>query len=305
MKTFKLSPFFPDIGQRHLNQEREQNPMAGKYRPLPPKDRTHHLNSDVNFDTLAAKFQRKVYGGLKGEIRLAVLNRDLAEFCPRAMAPDQPLSILDAGCGAAPFSLDFMERGHDLTLCDISEKMLDMARERAADRCREWEVAMPSFHHGAVQDLTFDAPFDLVLCHAVLEWVAEPRALLACLARRVKPGGFLSLTFYNRHGMIFKNLLRANYKKIKNKAFHGWPGSLTPAHPRTTEEVLEWIGEIPGHPLSPVCHSGMRVFHDYNLDPGMREKEPETVKELELQFSRQRPYRDLGRYQHLILSKRS
>ena len=279
--------------------------MAGKYRPRPPKDRTYHLNEDVNFDTLAAKFQRKVYGGLKGEIRLAVLNQDLDQFCPRAMAPadDRPLRILDAGCGAAPFSLGFLRRGHDLTLCDISEKMLVLARERAGELCGGTGVPMPAFHHGAIQALDFSAPFDLVLCHAVLEWVAEPRALLARLAELTRPGGILSLTFYNLHGMVMKNLLRANYKKIKAKQYHGWPGSLTPAHPRKPEEVLSWLDALPGNPFELRCHSGMRVFHDYNLDPAANSKEPETVIELELELSRQLPYRDLGRYQHLVLKK--
>ena len=278
--------------------------MAKKYKQLPPKDRTHHLHADVNFDSLAAKFQKKVYGGPKGEIRLAVLNRDLAEFCPRAMAAalDQPpLKILEAGCGAAPFSLAFLERGHDLTLCDISEKMLDLARERAGEVCSPLGLELPPFLHGPIQELELDSDFDLVLCHAVLEWVVAPQKLLACLAARVKPGGLISLTFYNLHGMVMKNLLRANYKKILREEYHGWPGSLTPAHPRKPEDVLAWIQELPGAPLEVLCHSGMRVFHDYNLDPVQNRKDPETVIDLELRFSRELPYRDLGRYQHLLL----
>lgn len=53
-------------------------------------------------------------------------------------------------------------------------------------------------------------------------------------------------------------------------------------------------------PLDLLCHSGIQVFHDYILDPGDRGKTPDTVLDLELEFSRIQPYRDLGRYQHLL-----
>ena len=266
------------------------------------KDRTWHLERDVNFDTLAAKFQKKVYGGLKGKIRLAVLNKDLAEFSPRSMAPakGEPLKILDAGCGAAPFSLNFLEYGHDLVLCDISEKMLDLARGRARNVCDAMGVPMPPFLHGPIQELDLPTGFDLILCHAVVEWVVDPRVMIRHLLDRLAPGGIFSLTFYNFHGMVFKNLLRGNYKKILKKEYHGWPGSLTPAHPRKLDEVMGWVENMP---LSLVGHSGMRVFHDYNLDMARRDDHPDTVVDLELEFSRKEPYRSMGRYQHLVFKK--
>ena len=186
-------------------------------------------------------------------------------------------------------------------LCDISGKMLDLAKGRAGVICGEKDLDMPRFLHGSIQELDLEPGFDLVLCHAVLEWVVAPEALLARLAALVAPGGILSLTFYNLHGMVMKNLLRANYKKILREEYHGWPGSLTPAHPRKPEDVLAWIQDLPGAPLEVLCHSGMRVFHDYNLDPVQNRKDPETVIDLELRFSRELPYRDLGRYQHLLL----
>ncbi|NBK21319.1 MAG: hypothetical protein EOM68_04760 [Spirochaetia bacterium] len=36
--------------------------------------------TDRNFDASADHFEKKVYGGLKGEIRLAVLRRDIFEY---------------------------------------------------------------------------------------------------------------------------------------------------------------------------------------------------------------------------------
>ena len=37
------------------------------------------MKADRNFDDLAPRFQRKVYGGIKGQIRLAVLEKDLTD----------------------------------------------------------------------------------------------------------------------------------------------------------------------------------------------------------------------------------
>ena len=48
-----------------------------------------------------------------------------------------------------------------------------------------------------------------MLCHAVLEWLAEPHAILPVLHQLCAPGGWLSLAFYNRDALIYRNLLRA------------------------------------------------------------------------------------------------
>ena len=47
--------------------------------------------ADRSFDTIADHFEKKVYGGLKGEIRLAVLRRDIVEY---SMVGDTYMPIL-------------------------------------------------------------------------------------------------------------------------------------------------------------------------------------------------------------------
>jgi S-adenosylmethionine-dependent methyltransferase len=257
-------------------------------------------NIDRNFDDLAPKFQRKVYGGLKGRIRLSVLNKDLTDFFLKAILPaeDNPLKILDAGSGYGPFSLNLAELGHMVTLCDISAKMLEQASMNIAEKKIKTPVKL---YHCAIQDLPAgNEPYDLILCHAVLEWVHDPEDLIFHLLKHLKKDGILSLTFYNLNGMIFKNLLRTNYKKIQDEDYCGWSGSLTPTHPLDPQKVMKWLDK---HNLDILCHSGMRVFHDYIFDPEHRERDPETVIEMELKLSRKMPYRDLGRYQHIIGQK--
>lgn len=262
-----------------------------------------HSRFGRNFDDLAPKFSKKVYGSIKGRVRLAVLKNDLARFFPCAVRPVDdtrtPLHILDAGSGYGPFSLKLAELGHCITLCDISAKMLEKADRDIMQKNISSRVQI---FHKAIQELSKDGsgPYDLILCHAVLDWVDEPEELMSHLNTLLSTNGVLSLTFYNLHGMIFKNLLRTNYKKILKKEYTGWPGSLTPQHPRKPDEVKGWIKN---QNLEIICHSGIRVFHDYILNPDDRDKAPDTVLDLELEFSRKPPYRDLGRYQHILARK--
>ena len=58
---------------------------------------------DRNFDDLTEKFKHKVYGGLKGEIRLAVIWRDLYQVLALNVM-GKSLRILDIGGGLGQLS---------------------------------------------------------------------------------------------------------------------------------------------------------------------------------------------------------
>ncbi len=257
------------------------------------------VHEDRNFDDLAPRFARNIYGGLKGRVRLAVLNRDFGDYLPIApfvpLTPGASLDILDAGGGQGHFSLPLARAGHRLTLCDISAAMLAVARAEA-----EAQGLAVEFVQGPVQALPAAENYDLILCHALLEWVTEPWQVLAGLVRRLRAGGHLSLIFYNWHALVYKNLLRANFTSLDEAEHSAFRGSLTPIHPLRPERVLE---ELDGLGLEVLCHSGIRVFHDYILDPEARRRDPETIVRLELTYSRQEPYRGLGRYVHLLVRK--
>ena len=263
------------------------------------------VSHDRNFDDLAKRFQKNIYGGLKGDIRLAVLDRDFREFFPsKPFGNDtqKTLNILDAGGGQGQFSLQFAKAGHNVIICDISIEMLKLAEKEVAAYQLKDRVTLI---HCAIQDLPQHVPqgesrFDVVLCHAVMEWVVNPPELLDVLMKYLNKEGFLSLTFYNLHSLIYKNLLRTNFKKIQQKDFGGARGSLTPINPLYPEQVFEWLKTLP---LKVLATSGIRVFHDYIFNEEHREREPENVIDLELEFSRKQPYQLLGRYIH-VLAKR-
>lgn len=271
--------------------------------------------SDRNFDDLAHRFKRNIYDRLKGKIRLAVLLRDLEEHLPALFTQQTAmplhsistssqhggtapsvLRILDAGGGQGQLALELGRLGHRVTLCDISSNMLSLAGAQFADAGVE-----ATFLHQSIQDhcAANPAAYDLILCHAVLEWVANPEALLQGLRGALATGGHLSLSYYNVNGMVMKNLLRTNFSKVLKEDYTGYRGSLTPTWPRKTEEVMAWLAPLG---LALRCHSGIRCFHDYILDPEQRNNSPDDQLALELKLSKQEPFRSLGRYTHLLLA---
>ncbi len=264
------------------------------------RTKTHPLDQDRNFDDMAKRFKRNVYDRLKGGIRLAVLRRDFEAFMPELFHPSRPFKVLDAGGGQGQFSLMLAALGHEVVVCDVSAEMLKLAQEQCEAEGLSTKV---TFVHGSIQDYVPQHPqaFDLILCHAVLEWIVEPEALLNHLLTGLKPGGWLSLSYYNINSIKMKNLLRGNFQKVIEDDYTGYRGSLTPTFPRDPEDVNRWLEQLP---LKTACRSGIRCFHDYLLDPELRDANPEEQMTLELRFSQQEPWRSLSRYIH-VLSKKS
>jgi 2-polyprenyl-3-methyl-5-hydroxy-6-metoxy-1,4-benzoquinol methylase len=93
--------------------------------------------------------------------------------------------ILDAGCGDGSVSLQFLKPGVSITLLDLSEQMLAVARSRTPpDR-----VADVRFVQGDVLDFEPAAPFDVVLCLGLLAHVGSVDGAIGKLVSFVKPGG--------------------------------------------------------------------------------------------------------------------
>ncbi|MEG2041673.1 MAG: methyltransferase domain-containing protein, partial [Hafnia sp.] len=86
-------------------------------------------------------------------------------------------------------------RGHHITLCDISGEMLKRAQAYADEKGVSQHMR---FVQSPAQEMHqyLEQPVDLILFHAVLEWVAEPQETLASLMKCLNPGGALSLMFY-------------------------------------------------------------------------------------------------------------
>lgn len=250
---------------------------------------------DRNFDNLVDKFEQKIYATTKGEWRLKLLKEDLA-FLRR----QDKLSVWDAGCGFAQIGQWFAEQGHQLTLCDVSKKML----RRAEDNFARADL-QAQFHHRSAQLLAAELPdFDVIMLHAVLEWLADPLTSLRTILQRVKVGGYLSLLFYNRNAMVYSNTLKGGWrlKNLLNDSYMGQGSKLTPPNPQYPHEV---VAELEKAGFEILKHTGIRVFHDYLTPEALAHSDQNELFDLEYRYCRLPTYRDMGRYVHLVCRRLS
>jgi S-adenosylmethionine-dependent methyltransferase len=251
--------------------------------------------NDRNFDDLVERFRKGVYDSPKGAIRLAIVWDDLLDTIP-TLEKAAPLQILDAGVGLGQMALRLARLGHQLVACDISSEMLNQTRELLSSELPEAKI---EYLHTPVQHLPkrYEEQFDVVLFHAVLEWLSEPETTLSGLLRYIKPGGYLSLLFYNQNAIVWRNLTRGNFRKVKSGNYRGDPGGLTPLNPQRPERVYEWLEKWG---LERQATSGVRVVYDYLGRELQHERSLDDIIEMERLHSRQEPFRSLGRYIHVI-----
>ncbi len=272
---------------------------------------------DQNFDGLVAHFKQKIYGSLKGQIRLQLLKNELQQYLQQKMQhqSNKPLKILDIAGGLGQLSIWLASMGHEVTYVDISQEMLNTAQQKAkqADVFDAIHWINQPFQqvveqyvdlHASGEKHPFESkpaasPFDLILAHAVLEWLAEPYEGLHTIMSLVSSQSTLSLTFYNRQAILLHNLLRGNFRKVLSDNFRGDAGGLTPLNPLNPDEVRAFIT---ANHLTIKAETGLRSFYDY-LPKAVKEKiSAKDILQMEQRLAHQQPFIDMARYLHFLVS---
>ncbi|MDH4572519.1 methyltransferase domain-containing protein [Salinicola acroporae] len=259
--------------------------------------RTRHGNDipvgqDRIFDGLADKFANSLYATARGQIRLAVLDDVLSRALPPEGGP-----ALDVGGGLGQMSGWLAERGHHVTLAEPSADMLAGARARFGglpiQTLQAPIQALPELAPG---------PWPLIVCHAVLEWLAQPREAFSLLNALLAPGGRLSLMVFNRDALRFSNVVKGNLDKALEDRLSGTGRRqrLTPISPLTHADIERWCREE-GLVIESVA--GIRIFHDYLRERSPSEAQLETIIELEKRYCRVEPHWRLGRYLHYLIRR--
>jgi S-adenosylmethionine-dependent methyltransferase len=234
---------------------------------------------------------------LKTEIGLSNLRRHL---------PQKALRILDAGGGSGADSIPLAQEGHSVDLLDYSPEMLKVARENA--ECGKLHSTI-RFHAGDVMQLKriFPQPqFDVVLCHNVLQFVADVPMLLSTLSAVLLPGGILSLISPNRYSMPYAT---AFLLKDLDEAFRQIDAR-TYQHRFFRTTVTEYSAEeiqamLPDAGLNFDGSFGIRCLSDYWGDNETRSKPEvwEKLKKLEYAVTDKYPYTLLARFWQIVAHK--
>lgn len=106
---------------------------------------------------------------------------------------DDPLDVVDIGCGAGTQALLWAEQGHRVRALDVNEPLLQVGRERARQR-----GLTVDFRLGTATALPFDtASVDICLLPELIEHVADWESCVREAARILRPNGVLYLSTTN------------------------------------------------------------------------------------------------------------
>ncbi|MGI9434766.1 MAG: class I SAM-dependent methyltransferase [Geminicoccaceae bacterium] len=94
------------------------------------------------------------------------------------LAPRPGETILDLGCGDGVLTETLVAAGVHVLGVDASAEMIEAAKARGLNVRRL-----------AAEQLDLDAEFDAVFSNAALHWMLDPDAVIAGVARALKPGG--------------------------------------------------------------------------------------------------------------------
>lgn len=127
-------------------------------------------------------------------VRLAYIRDRLNQHWSLDEHSRRPLAgktALDVGCGAGLLAEPLARLGAQVTAIDAAPELIDVALDHARRQALEID-----YRAAAVEDI--DGQFDLVTSLEVIEHVADPKAFVEALARRLAPGGLIILSTPNR-----------------------------------------------------------------------------------------------------------
>lgn len=215
--------------------------------------------------------------------------------------PPPPAVILDAGCGTGSLGIRLAQEGYQVHLLDISEKMLVIAQQKAADLTQRVTLRCEP-----IEKLDAIDRFDGVICHTLLEYIPDVPGVILRLARALKKGGLLSLMFVNRPAEVF------NVALVK--------GKITAAHrllddPTSQSDLFSVPRQTFSSPairlmlvaagIKPTAEYGVRIFADY-LNSVDWKNDPaafDNLMELEIAAAQRDPFVHVGRYGQIIGTK--
>ncbi len=235
----------------------------------------------------------------EGKLRFDLAFANLQGFLPQAT---RPLRALDLGCGTGAIAVRLARLGLHLTLLDESAPMLDLA-QRAAQQAGVTERIVLK-HGDATQlaNLFLAESFDVILCHNILEYLDDPRAVLRSAARALRdPSSIISVLVRNQAGEVLKAAIQdgdlaATERNLTaewgHESLYGGRVQLF-----TAEGLQAMLLESS---LAVAAERGVRVVSDYLPPKVSRNDEYQRILDLERKLGRRPEFAAVARYTHCL-----
>lgn len=112
------------------------------------------------------------------------------------------LDIFDIGGGPGRYSIYLAEKGHRVSLLDLSKRNIEVAKEKSAERC----ISLEAYIHGNALELhKYEGAYDIVLLMGPLYHLVEEsdrKAVVKEAVRLLKPNGIIFASFISNYAPI-------------------------------------------------------------------------------------------------------
>ncbi len=213
---------------------------------------TSHTEAQKFFDQIAEDYRKRSEGQVYNVSSLSFSRRQDVVTSLVNLTPEGG-TVLDYGMGPAVFGPPAAKRGCRYIGLDISQKMIDLAKQM--------NIPGAEYHLGDLELLAkFPATADTVLLIGLIDYLEEPAEGLRQLARTVKPGGRIILSFRNRRSFprLFRDTCKALWRSLKRETHEHGTAFAAPVLERSF---------VPGRDFIPVLREeGFTEFEVRYLD---------------------------------------
>ncbi len=233
-------------------------------------------------------------------IRQELVARQLANH----IDDQNPLKVLDVGCGQGSQAIRLARRGHYVVGVDPAPEMRDLFSKARQDETPEVGKRLQvreGFGEKVVDDFG-PAAFDVVLCHGVIAYLSEVDPMLEALRTVLRPGGILSLLTVNGDALAMQPGMAGDWAQALEviKTTDHVERSGVPLRAFSRADLLV---QLRRHRLSEVDWYGLRVFSDRSPD-SEPDRDLTELLLLEEYAGHRSPYRDVAAFIHTIARPR-
>lgn len=180
---------------------------------------------------------------------------DIASEIARVVPDVRGLKIIEIGAGTGRTSIELARRGAEVTILDISERSLELAKKFAEKADPQTQKQLHYLLADGLNPGLESESFDILFHQGLLEHFRNPFPLLQANRRLLRPGGLIVVDVPQTFHVY---TLLKHVQMLFGRWFAGWERQFTPA---SLGRLLRCVG------FEPICTYGdwARPSLDYRI----------------------------------------